>query len=59
MSDKYKVEDVKKEEEGFVSPKQRVTSRDSEGKVGVSDWKPTQAEATQQARERLSEPKKK
>jgi uncharacterized lipoprotein len=56
----YKVEDVKKEyKPGFLKDNYRVTSRDSEKQNAVSDWQPSEHKASQQARERLSEPKKK
>jgi hypothetical protein len=58
MSEKYKVEEVKEETKdlGFNV---RTTSRDSNGKVAVSDWQPSKSGAVRQSRERLSEPAKK
>jgi len=59
MSKKYEINEVKHERRGFFKDEHRSTSKDSEGKVAVSDWKPTESQAVQQSRERLSEPPKK
>ena len=57
MPKKYEVEDVKTEHRGILSPKTRVTSRDSDGKVAVGEWEDTEAAAQRSARERLSDEK--
>jgi hypothetical protein len=59
MGKDYKIETVKKETRGVWSPETRVTSRDSEGQIATSKFRSTEAEATQESRERLSAPQKK
>jgi hypothetical protein len=59
MSETKKIEEVKREVRGIINPKYRTTSRDSEGKIGVSDWRETTEKAVQESRERLSPKEKK
>lgn len=58
MSKKYDIKTVKTEYKGIINERTRVTSRDTNGQVGVSEWQPSKAKAEQQSRERLSRPAK-
>ena len=53
MSQNEKIEDIIDQRGSFFFPEYRVTCRDSEGRVGISDWKASKPEALQEARERL------
>ena len=54
MSQKPKIEEIKSESKGILQ-KQRTTSQNEKGTVGVSDWQDSKSEAVKQSRERVGE----